>query len=83
MFGQPVLVFAGTKETWRTAHPRALARGLALSIFTAGFFATGNDHDSRAAVAAVARDDLDLAGLALHADRELIDKVVKGARMHL
>lgn len=82
MFGQPVLVFAGTKETLRTAHTRALERGLALSIFTADLFATGNDHDNRAAVAAVGRDDLDLVGLALHADRKLVDKVVKGARMH-
>jgi hypothetical protein len=30
----------------------------------------------------VGRDDLDLVGLALHADRKLVDKVVKGARMH-
>ncbi|MEV0365687.1 DUF2000 domain-containing protein [Nocardia fusca] len=82
MFGQPVLVFAGTKETLRTAHTRALDRGLALSIFTADLFATGNDHDNRAAVGAVGRNDLDLVGLALHADRKLVDKVVKGARMH-
>jgi hypothetical protein len=68
----------------RPCVPRihALDRGLALSIFTADLFAIGNDHDNRAAVGAVGRDDLDLVGLALHADRKLVDKVVKGARMH-
>jgi hypothetical protein len=33
-------------------------------------------------VRAVSRDDLDLVGLALYAGRNVVDKVLKGARMH-
>ncbi|MDG9676706.1 DUF2000 domain-containing protein [Micromonospora sp. DH14] len=82
MFGQPVLVFAGDRATVVGAHSRALARGLRLTIFTAELFATGNDRDNRAAVRAVGREKLDLVGLALHAPRNVVDKVLKGASMH-
>ncbi|MEU7851510.1 DUF2000 domain-containing protein [Micromonospora parva] len=82
MFGQPVLVFAGDRATLVGAHSRALARGLRLAIFTSELFATGNDRDNRAAVRAVGREKLDLVGLALHAPRNVVDKVLKGASMH-
>ncbi|MCG5463336.1 DUF2000 domain-containing protein [Micromonospora sp. MED01] len=82
MFGQPVLVFAGDEATLVGAHSRALTRGLRLAIFTSELFATGNDRDNRGAVQAVGRDKLDLVGLALHAPRNVVDKVLKGASMH-
>ena len=82
MFRQPVLVFAGGKETLVTARDRAVGRGLAVSVFTADLFATGNDRDNRAAVLAVPGTDLDLVGLAVYGPRNAVDKVTKGARMH-
>lgn len=82
MFRQPVLVFEGSKEALAAAHARAVARGLALSVFTADLFATGNDRDNRAAVRAVRSADLDLVGIAVYGPRNAVDKVTKGARMH-
>ena len=82
MFRQPVLVFTGSKEALTASHERAVSRGLALSLFTADLFATGNDRDNRAAVRAVRRGDLDLVGLAVYGPRNAVDKVTKGARMH-
>ena len=82
MFGQPVLVFEAPAAVLTAAHTRALSRGLPMSIFTADLFTTGHDEANRAAVRAVPRDALDLAGLALHGPRNAVDKIVKGARMH-
>lgn len=82
MLGQPILVFEGDAATLREAHTRALRRELTVGVFTSDLFRTGNDEDNRAAVRAVARDDLDLVGLAVHAPRNAVDKVVKGARLH-
>ena len=82
MFRQPVLVFEGTKENLVKSHERALSRGVALSVFTADLFATGNDRDNRAAVRAVRGADLDLVGVAMYGPRNDVDKIVKGARMH-
>jgi hypothetical protein len=82
MFRQPVLVFEGGKEILAKSHERAVSRGVALSVFTADLFATGNDRDNRAAVRAVSRADLDLVGIAVYGPRSAIDKIIKGARMH-
>lgn len=82
MFRQPVLIFAGSQDTLTSAHARALARGLRISIFTQELFGTGNDRDNRAAVRAVAREKLDLVGMALHGPRNVVDKVLRGASLH-
>ncbi|MCD0443371.1 DUF2000 domain-containing protein [Glycomyces sp. A-F 0318] len=82
MFRQPVMVLEGPGELLGAARAKAAKRGLALSVFTAELFATGNDRDNRAAVAAVASDELDLVGVGIHGPRNAVDRVVKGARMH-
>lgn len=82
MFRQPVMVFEGSKEQLATAHTRALERDVATSVFIADMFITGNDEDNRAAVRAVGRDALDLVGVAFYGPRNVVDKVVKGARKH-
>jgi len=82
MFRQPVLIFEASKETLVRSCAAAVSRGVARSVFTADLFATGNDRDNRAAVRAVRRADLDLAGIAVHGPRNAVDKIVKGARMH-
>ena len=82
MFRQPVMVFEATSDVLVTAHARALARGTATAVFTAELFGTGNDVDNRAAVRAVAADDLDLVGIAVYGKRNAVDKIVKGARLH-
>ena len=82
MFGQPVLVFSGSGSVLTAAHQRALGRNMMMSIFTSELFLTGNDVDNRAAVRAVERDKLNLVGLAVHGQRNAVDKVLKGASLH-
>jgi hypothetical protein len=82
MFRQPVLVFEASREALAKSRERALSRGVALSVFTADLFTTGNDRDNRATVRAVSGAGLDLVGLAMYGPRGAIDKIVKGARMH-
>jgi hypothetical protein len=82
LFRQPVVVLEGGKEMLTTAHARAVARELPAAIYTADLFLTGNDRDNRAAVRAVARDSLDLVGIAVYGKKNAVDKVMKGAAMH-
>lgn len=82
LVGQPIVVLTGDLSVLRTVHGRAVGRGMAQSVYIREMFATGNDRDNRAAVAAVPRDELDLVGLAVHGPRNAVDKVVKGARLH-
>jgi len=82
MLREPVLVYSADAAGLTRTHERALRRGLPTALYTEELFATGNDDDNRAAVAAVTADDLDLAGLALHADRRTVDKVLDRLRPH-
>jgi hypothetical protein len=82
MFAQPVLVFAGSAEQLTTAYARAVAHQVRLGIFTEELFGTDNDADNRAAVAAVPADSLRLVGLGLHHQRRVVDKVLRGLRLH-
>lgn len=82
MLGHPVLVFGGDGAAVTRAFRRALDRGLAVAVYTDDLFATGNDVDNRAAVAAVATDDLVLAGFAVAGPARTVDRVVDKVRLH-
>jgi hypothetical protein len=83
MFRQPVLVFMGDAAALRRAYERAMQRGVEeLAIYTYELFTTPHDEANRAAVAAVAAEDLDLVGIALRAERKTVDKVVDRLARH-
>jgi hypothetical protein len=79
---QPIVVFTGSAGDLKQAFNRARDRDVTLHIYTNELFATGNDHDNRAAVAIVARDDLDLVGMAFRAERRVADKITKPLKLH-
>jgi hypothetical protein len=83
MFRQPVLVFVGDAAAVRRAYERAMQRDVEqLAIFTNDLFSTPHDDANRAAVAAVSADELDLVGIALRADKKVVDKVVDRLKRH-
>jgi len=82
MFVQPVLVYEADAAALRRAYERAMDRGITPAIYTAELFATAYDEANRAAVAAVAAEDLDLVGIAFRAERKVVDKVVDRLRFH-
>ena len=83
MFRQPVFVYESDAAGIRRAYERALERAVErLAIFTAELFETGHDEANRAAVAAVPSEELDLVGLALHADGKVVDRVLDKVRRH-
>jgi hypothetical protein len=83
MFRQPVLVFEADAAALRRAYERAMQRGVEqLAIFTKELFETPHDEANRAAVAAVRAEQLDLVGMALRAERKVVDKVVDRLARH-
>ena len=82
LLGVPVLVFEGTAALLAQVRDRALRREVQLALYTRDMFATGHDADNRAVVAAVPGMDLDLVGLGLRGPKNVVDKIVKGVRLH-
>jgi hypothetical protein len=82
MFRQPVMVYAADAAGIRRAYERAMDRGIELAIYTRELFATGWDEANRAAVAEVTAEELDLVGLAMWAERRVVDKALDKLRPH-
>jgi len=82
LIGQPILIYGADRAALTRALERALARGVRPAVYTEDMFKTTHDAANRAAVKAVTRADLNLVGLAMRAERKVIDKVVDGLRFH-
>ena len=79
---QPVIVLSADGPTLNAIHQRALERGVTTSAYVEEMFATGHDVANRSVFAEFAPDDAKIVGIALRAERKLVDKITKGARMH-
>ena len=79
---QPVIVLSADAATLSAIHRRALERSVATSAYVEEMFATGHDAANRAVFAEFAPDDAKIVGIALRAEKKLVDKITKGARMH-
>jgi hypothetical protein len=82
MFRQPVMVFGADAPGIRRAYERGRQRGVEMAIYTRELFATSHDEANRAAVKAVPEDELDLVGIAMHADGRVVDRVLDRLRPH-
>lgn len=82
MIKQPIMIFAANPEQIRQVYEQALSQDLQFTIYTEELFSTPHDDANRAAVRAVAREDLKLVGLALRGKKKAMDKLTKGLRLH-
>src|SRR3954454_8084354 len=79
LIGQPILIYGADRAALTRALERALARGVKPALYTEEMFKTTHDAATRAAVM---RNDLNLVGLAMRAERKVIDKIVDGLKFH-
>jgi hypothetical protein len=79
---QPVIVLEAGAGKLKTVRERALRRGVPIALYTWEMFTTGHDEANRAAVKAVAGDDLDIVGIALRAPHRDADAVLRGLGRH-
>jgi hypothetical protein len=79
---QPVIMLAADQGTLSTIHRRSLERGVRTCLYIEEMFSTGHDAANRAVFAQFAPDDAKVVGIAMRAEKKLVDKITKGARMH-
>ena len=82
LIGQPILIYGADGPALSRALERALARGVTPAVYTEDMFKTTHDAANREAVRAVQRADLNLVGLAMRAERKVIDKIADGLKFH-
>ena len=79
---QPVIVLGAAAATIQAVYRRAMEREVRLSLYIEDMFATGHDAANRETVRRWTADEPRIVGLALRAERKVVDKITKGARMH-
>ena len=79
---QPVIVLAADQATISNIHRRSLERDIRTCLYVEEMFSTGHDAANRAVFAQFAPDDAKVVGIAMRADRKLVDRITKGAKMH-
>lgn len=82
LIGQPILIYGADRPALSRALERALARNVRPAIYTEEMFRTTHDAANREAVRAVQQADLNLVGIAMRAERKVIDKIVDGLKFH-
>jgi hypothetical protein len=82
LIGQPILIYGADRAGLSRALERALARAVRPALYTEDMFKTTHDEANRSAVKAVARADLNLVGLAVRAERKVVDKILDGLKFH-
>ncbi|MFK0163363.1 DUF2000 family protein [Rhizobium sp. NPDC090279] len=79
---QPIIVLSADQESIAAIHRRSLERGVTSSVFIEEMFSTGHDVANRAVFSEFAPDDAKVVGIAIRADKKIVDKITKGASMH-
>lgn len=79
---QPAIVLAADQVTLTKIHRRVLDRGVTASAYIEEMFATGHDAANREVFAAVDPEQAKFVGIGIHADKRIVDKITKGAKMH-
>jgi hypothetical protein len=82
LIGQPILIYGADGPALSRALDCALSRNVTAAVYTEDMFKTTHDAANREAVRAVARADLNLVGIAMRAERKVIDKIVDGLKFH-
>lgn len=82
LIGQPILIYGADSSALARALDRALTRGVQPALYTEEMFSTTHDAANREAVRGVERESLNLVGLAIRAERKVIDKIVDKLKFH-
>lgn len=79
---QPVIVLSGPANVLTNIRNRARDRGVKTVAYIEEMFATGHDAANRAVFAEHDASEANTVGMALRADKKIVDKITKGAKMH-
>ena len=79
---QPIVVLSADAATIAKIHRRSLERDARTSLYVDEMFATYHDDANRAVFRQFSPEGARVVGIALRAERKIVDKITKGARMH-
>jgi hypothetical protein len=82
LIGQPMLMYGADCAALARVLDRALAREVQPALYTEEMFSTTHDAANRDAVRSFEREQLNLVGLSIRAERKVVDKIVDKLKYH-
>lgn len=82
LIGQPMLIYGADRGAIARVLDRAIARGVQPALYTEEMFSTTHDAANRDVVRSVERENLNLVGIAIRAERKVVDKIVDKLKFH-
>ena len=79
---QPAVILKTSRDKLKTMLLRTKSREISTALYIEDMFATGHDAANRETVRRYATEDLPVVGLGLRAEKKVVDKVLKGAKLH-
>ena len=79
---QPMIILKASREKLQTILQRAQSREIGAALYIEDMFSTGHDAANRETVTNYTSENLPVVGLGFRADKKILDKVVKGAKLH-
>lgn len=82
LIAQPIIILSAGSELLTTIHGRCITRGITVSAYVEEMFSTGDDVANREVFSQFGPDNAKVVGIAMRADRKIVDKITKGASKH-
>ena len=79
---QPAMILKAPREKLQTILQRTKSRQIGAALYIEDMFETGHDAANRESVRNYETDNLPVVGIGIRADKKIVDKVLKGARLH-
>ena len=79
---QPTMVLKAQRNKLLPIVQRANRENEKIALFIEDMFTTGDDESNRNTVKKYKTEDLPVVGIAICAEKKLVDKIIKGAKLH-
>ncbi|MBO1039088.1 DUF2000 family protein [Brucella pituitosa] len=79
---QPVVVMSADASQMRKIHMKSLERGITTSLYIEEMFSTGHDAANRDVFSNFTPESANVVGIAIRAEKKIVENLVKGAKLH-
>ena len=79
---QPVIILEADLQNLKKIHLRIINKSLNSSIYINDMFSSGHDEANRKTVKKYQSEELPLVGLAIREKKNIVDKLIKGSKLH-
>lgn len=66
----------------RKIHMKSLERGITTSLYVEEMFSTGHDAANRDVFSNFTPESANVVGIAIRAEKKIVENLVKGAKLH-